>query len=197
MTFDKLADRCLLFVDDDKAMLVELIKEAERELTRSCNILEQETAFTPTGSENGIFTLNTTYKQVIEAKLNGYTLHPISEDEVAWKSDNTVESGDPTGYFVRNNKFHTNLAPQDGDLNISFDATLSPNGGDDPSQHATDLTIPEMYGNDLCNFAVAISSAKQNPGMHDKHWMLWSASIETITNQDADRELIHTIKREV
>ena len=30
MTFDKLADRCLLFIDDDKALLVELIKEAER-----------------------------------------------------------------------------------------------------------------------------------------------------------------------
>jgi len=197
MTFDKLADRCLLFVDDDKAMLIELIKEAERELTRSCNIVEGETTFTPNGGENGIFALNTTYRQVIEAKFDGYTLHPISEDEVAWKSDNTIESGDPTGYFVRNNNFHTNSKPTSGKLTISFDATLSPNGGNNPSQHATNLTIPEMYGNSLCDYGVAIASAKLNPGMHDKHWMLWKAGIDEITNQDADRELIHTIKREV
>ena len=29
MTFDKLADRCLLFVDERKQMIIELLKEAE------------------------------------------------------------------------------------------------------------------------------------------------------------------------
>jgi len=204
MTFDKLADRCLLFVDDDKALLIELIKEAERELTRSCNILEQTLTFTPNGTENGTFLLYSTYKQIIHVKYNGTTLHPIQESEVAWESDNTVGDGTPTGYFIRNVKttagyvyLLTNQAPSSGSLQIVFDASLSPNGGDVPTQHITDLSIPEMYGNDLCNYAVAVSSAKLNPGMHDKHWMLWNQSIETITNQDADRELIHTIKREV
>ena len=38
MTFDKLADRCLLFVDERKQMLIELLKEAELEMTRKCNM---------------------------------------------------------------------------------------------------------------------------------------------------------------
>ena len=197
MTFDKLADRCLLFVDDDKALLIELIKEAERELTRHCNILEAETSYEVTGLESGRFTLNSTFKQVILATFDGDKISLITEDEVSLEDDNTIRSGTPTAYYIRNNYLFTNYAPTTGDLKVAFDGALSVNGGDSPSQGTTNITIPEMFGNDLCNYAVAVSSAKLNPGMHDKHWMLWNQSIETITNQDADRELIHTIKREV
>jgi hypothetical protein len=94
MTFDKLADRCLLFVDERKQMLIELLKEAELELTRQCNMYEDTRTFTCDGS--------------------------------------------------------------------------------------TSYGLPSNY--------------KQ---LHDKYWAQWLFNIDQIVNQDADRELIHTIKREV
>ena len=54
-----------------------------------------------------------------------------------------------------------------------------------------------MYHRDLCDYAIAIVSAKDNPQFHDKHWMLWQNNLDEIINQDADRELIHTTNREI
>ena len=44
---------------------------------------------------------------------------------------------------------------------------------------------------------VAIAAAKSFPQIHAKHWVMWQSSITEIINEDADRELIGTIKREV
>ena len=54
-----------------------------------------------------------------------------------------------------------------------------------------------MYHRDLCDYAIAIAAAKDLPQIHEKHWMMWQNSITEIINEDADRELIGTIKREV
>ena len=71
-------------------------------------------------------------------------------------------------------------------LNITFYATID-NTGDSP-------IIPNMYHRDLCDYAVAIASAKTLPDLHTKHWSIWINNLENIKNEDADRELIHTIK---
>jgi len=188
MTFDILADRCLLFVDDDKAMLVELLKEAELEMTRKCNIYEQSATQVCNGATS--YSLFENYKQMIFMQYNGTKIHPITEDEISYKSDGSIHTGTPTGYFIRNLNYHLNYAPPDGTIKISFYGTVDGTSGASP-------IIPLPYHRDLCNYAVAIASAKLNPSMHDKHWMLWNVSLKDITNQDADRELIHTIRREV
>ena len=46
MTWEKLADRCNLFIDADKNLLINLLREAEVELTRKVNILENEYSVT-------------------------------------------------------------------------------------------------------------------------------------------------------
>jgi hypothetical protein len=159
--------------------------------------LETFESFTWTVVGQTSIALKSTFKHAILVAFNGAKLNVIQEDEIVLTSTNTVYSGTPTGYYLNENVMWFDRKATEGRLKVSYHATLSPDGGDPPDQHATDLTIPEKYGNDLCNYAVAIASAKLNPGMHDKHWMLWKTSIDEIINQDADRELIHTIKREV
>ena len=155
MTFDKLADRCLLFVEERKQMIVELLKEAELELTRKCNMYEDTRDYT---------------------------------------CDGALLDGVPTGYFIRNNGFHLNYKSSSGTLRLSYYGTVD--GAQDPGTDPSPV-IPDMYHRDLCNYAIAISAAINSPGLHDKHWVMWQQSLEEIINQDADRELVHTIKREV
>ena len=192
MTFDKLADRCLLFVEERKQMIVELLKEAELEMTRKCNMYEDVRKYTCDGSDS--YGLPTNYKQIIFLQHDGNKLYPLTEDELSYESDTTIPDGTPSGYFIRNNAIHLNYKTSTGSLLLSFYGTVdgAQDAAGDPSP-----VIPAMYHRELCNYAIAISAAKDNPGLHDKHWMMWNASIEEIINQDADRELVHTVKREV
>jgi len=192
MTFDKLADRCLLFVEERKQMVVELLKEAELELTRKCNMYEDTRNYGCDGSVS--YGLPSNYKQVIFLQYDGKKLVPISEDEIGYNSDGTISDGEPQGYFVRNNGFHLDQTTTTGTLRLSYYGTVD--GAQDPTPDPSPV-IPDMYHRDLCNYAIAVASAKDNPQFHDKYWMLWQASLDEIINEDADRELIHTIKREV
>ena len=85
MTFDNLADRCLLFVEERKQMIIELLKEAELEITRKCNMYEDTREFTCDGSAS--YGLPSNYKQVIFLQYDGYKLFPIQEDDIAYGSD--------------------------------------------------------------------------------------------------------------
>ena len=192
MTFDKLADRCLLFVEERKQMLVALLKEAELELTRKCNMYEDTRTYTCDGSES--YGLPENYKQIIFLQHDGDKLVPLSEDDISYESDGTISTGDPTGYFIRNNAFHLDAKPSSGKIRISYYGTVdgAQDTADDPSP-----IIPDMYHRDLCDYAIAIAHAKDNPQLHDKYINEWNVKIQEIINQDADRELIHTIKKEV
>ena len=184
MTFDKLADRCLLFVDTEKNLLIELLKEAEIEMSRKCNIHEASESYSDNG--DGAYSLPSEYKQIIHISYNGDRLVPITEDEVDYDNDNNVQDGTPTGYFVQNNRIHTNYKGSGGALKITFYATIY-NQGASP-------IVPDMYHRDLCDYAIAIASAKKLPELHAKHWGMWMSNLESIKNEDADRELVHSIK---
>jgi hypothetical protein len=192
MTFDKLADRCLLFIDERKSMIIELLKEAELELSRQCNLYEDTRMYDCDGSES--YGLPTNYKQIIFLQHDGYKLYPVSEDDIRYGSDGEIDEGDPRGYFVRNNGFHLDQKPTSGKLRLSYYGTVE--NAQDTSTDPSPI-IPNMYHRDLCNYAIAIASAKNDPMLYDKHWMLWQVNVNNIINQDADRELIHTIKREI
>ena len=80
MTFDKLADRCLLFVEERKQMVIELLKEAELEMTRKCNMYEDIRDYTADGSTS--YGLPSNYKQIILLSYKGGKIPPITEDEI-------------------------------------------------------------------------------------------------------------------
>jgi len=54
--------------------------------------------------------------------------------------------------------------------------------------------VPQMYRISLCNYAIALSQAKANPELHDKHYQMWLQDVEKIKNEQADKSLNHTIK---
>ena len=192
MTFDKLADRCLLFVDERKQMLIELLKEAELELTRKCNMYEDTRDYTADGSTS--YGLPSNYKQIIILTYKGDKLKSITENEILYENDGTIGTGTPAGYFIRNNGFYLDQLPSSGKIRISYYATAD--GSQDTTSDPSPI-IPDMYHRDLCDYAIAIASAKDNPQMHDKHWGLWVRNINEITNEDANRELVHHIKSEI
>ena len=192
MTFDKLADRCRLFADVRKQLCIELLKEAELELTKQCDVYESTRTYTCDVSES--YGLPTNYKQVILLNFDGDRMFPISEEEADYDSDGAVKSGNPRGYFIRNNGIHLNSKPASGTLKLSYYGTAF--GVQDSASDPSPI-IPEMYHRDLCDYAIAIASAKSNPALHDKHFMLWNQRVLDTINKNADRELIQTIKEEI
>jgi hypothetical protein len=192
MTFNKLADRCLLFIDERKQMLIQLLKEAELEMTRKCNMYEDTRRFTCSGAES--YGLPSNYKQILFIQYNGDKLHPIGEGEVPYNSSGDVQTGTPSGYFIRNNGIHLNYKPSSGTLKLTYYGTVE--NIQDTSSTPSPI-VPSMYHRDLCDYAIAIAAAREFPQIHQKHWMLWQNNINEIINEDANRELIGTIKREV
>ena len=192
MTYDKLADRCLLFVEERKQMIIELLKEAELEITRKCNMYEDTRVYSTDGSES--YGLPSNFKQIIFLQYDGDKLEAISEDEVDYDSNGNITSGSPTGYFIRNQGIHVNYTSTTGVLKLSYYGTVD--GAQDTTSDPSPI-IPPMYHRDLCDYAIAIAVCNANPQLHDKYWAQWQRNITEIINQDADRELVHTIKGEV
>tara|TARA_R100000278_G_scaffold2675_2_gene5203 strand:+ start:13645 stop:14223 length:579 start_codon:yes stop_codon:yes gene_type:complete len=192
MTFEKLADRSLLYVDAQKGALKQLLVEAEFELTREVDIVENSESLSITA---GVATLPNTFKSVILITHKGDKLVPINESDIVYKSDGTKSDGDPRGYFIRNQELHFDTIPT-GTVNLSYYRTVDQSPTDGEPYINGSPTIPEQYHTDLCYYAVAIAGAKID-GIMEKFWPLWMSSIEKIKRQDADRELIHQIRREV
>ena len=192
MTFDKLADRCLLFYEERKAMIVELLKEAELEMTRKCNMWEDTREYGCDGSVSYGLPMN--YKQIILVQYDGTRLSAITEDEINYDSSGNIQDGEPSGYFIRNNGIHLNYKTSSGKLKISYYGTVD--NIQDTASNPSPI-IPDMFHRDLCDYAIAIAAAKDNPNLHDKHWSLWLRNLNDIINEDADRELTHSIKREI
>ena len=57
--------------------------------------------------------------------------------------------------------------------------------------------IPAEYQLSLCDYAIAIASAKKNPDTHDRHLSMWTARMQDIKNKDADKDLMFNIREVV
>jgi hypothetical protein len=57
--------------------------------------------------------------------------------------------------------------------------------------------IPSEYQLSLCDYAIAIASAKKNPDIHDRHLSVWTARMQNIKNKDADKDLMFNIREVV
>ena len=58
MFWSKLVDRCELLVSSDRGLLLSLLYEAEEELTRECDVVEDRIEYTFTGSESNLMGIN-------------------------------------------------------------------------------------------------------------------------------------------
>ena len=192
MTFDKLADRCLLFVEERKQMLIALLKEAELEMTRKCNMYEDTRTFTCDGSAS--YGLPSNYKQIIHLQHDGTTLMAVNENDISFNSSNDVESGIPTAYYIRNFGIHLDTKPSSGSILLSYYGTVD---GLPATSTSPSPIIPEIYHRDLCDYAISIASAKASPDLHLKYLQMWNNSLNEIKGEDADRELVHSVRREV
>ena len=184
MTYEDLTERSLLYVSASKPALKVLLKEAEYELTRDVDIVENTATL---AISNGKATIPAVYKSMILITFEGNKLVPIAESDAYYNSDGTLPDGRPNGYFVRNNELHFNTIPT-GSVNISYNATVTQSASD------TSPSIPEQYHKDLCYYAIALVGAKQE-GIYDTFWSLWLNAIDRIKDQSADRELIHQVRR--
>jgi len=271
MSWDRLADRCQLFVSTHKGMLIELLKEAEEELARECKLFEMtKTYSTPFDSASDYCLLPEDFNSVQHIYYNGNQLQPIDESSLNLDENNDSRSGTPSYYYIKRSQYGSRIMfdryPTTGTIRLEYislilststsktfintvpgtnqvviptrlNAELDGLDGVwiDPSAIAlfTDLTyvetiglgakysntlggtitagalvevynyrsiapiIPSQYHKDLCDYAIAIASAQVNPDLHNKHLSIWMNNIEKVKNEDADKELIFTMRSEV
>ena len=113
MSWDRLADRCQLFVDANKGMLIELLKEAEEELARECQILESSEVWSaPFPSTDGYGALGDSfdtgymcllpedYGQMMTVFYNGNRLSPMDEYDQQRDVENLNRTGTPSRYYI-------------------------------------------------------------------------------------------------
>lgn len=125
ISWEKLIDRCHLFTGGHKGTLKNLLKEAEREMVRNCDILEKtyETIFT---GQTPKVALPGDYKKPIAIWVDGRQLKPISEADVYRNSDHTVNTGTPYGFFVKENFMYFDKIPNTNDnIRMDYYATLN------------------------------------------------------------------------
>ena len=191
MKWLKLVDRCLLFVDGNNQLLLNLLKEAEVELTRKVNILENEISITA-GDAIQFYALPDDYKSCIAVLVEGSMLKPMTDDEIFYDNDNELYTGTPSGYLIRGNNIFFSSKPNSGDMiKVVYNSLAEVDIG---SQYPI---IPEIFQKDLCNYAIALAVAKELPTMYDKFWNAWLVNIEEIKNEMADRELLYNMKEEI
>jgi len=123
MTFKQLVDRCKLFVDGTGSLLEELLREAEMELSKECNIYEDNWEyFTPIGTSSIPFVaLPSNFKEMIGVWYNGNLLDMCEESQIYRNTDNDVLDGSPSKYYIRNDRlyFDKNLS-QSGKILIRY-----------------------------------------------------------------------------
>ena len=189
MNWTKLADRCQLFIDGDKGLFIELLKEAEIELTRHANILEDEQDYTADGTNS--FGLPDNFKQAITVLCEGEKKKPMGDDEFNFKPDNTQHTGTPSGYTIRGNNLIFSQIPNTSDnIKLLYYSIITTSNTEKPS-------IPALFHRDLCDYAIAVAGAKKYPELHNKHWMIWTSNLEKVRGEMGDREILYDIREEI
>tara|TARA_Y100001973_G_C5153194_1_gene309266 strand:+ start:433 stop:1272 length:840 start_codon:yes stop_codon:yes gene_type:complete len=128
MSWDKLADRCLLFTEANKGMLIELLKEAEEELGRKCTLFEGSWAYSiPLDSRSYYVHLPDEAVKVNTVLFDGSLLKATDDADFPWNSSNSVDDGTPSRYMVRrgldSTKLYLDKKPSSGNLTVKYSAS--------------------------------------------------------------------------
>ena len=197
MNWTKLVDRCTLMVDANKNLILNLLYEAEEELTRVCNVYEDEFIKTIT-VESDVLDLpeetdgtNSFYKKALVVLHNGVKLKAMHEYDFYYQTDNTKHAGTPIGYAIFNNKINFSHKLRVNDkVKVIYYGIVYDHTDYEPK-------IPSLYHKDLCHYACFMATIKDNPAVASSFMQLWNTSVSNITLDEADRELIYTIREEV
>lgn len=143
MLWNKLVDRCQLFEPGvNRSLFKELLKEAEIDLAKNLAIFERKLwirapfTFTyDTGSggdevvtevrNNAYYQLPQDFLRIKWVYVDGQNIPPISQNEVKHNSENKIDTGTPTGYYVHNDKIHFNTTPTTNDILVEYYASLT------------------------------------------------------------------------
>ena len=179
MFWSKLVDRCELLVSSDRGLLLSLLYEAEEELTRECDVVEDRIEYTFTGSESNLM------------GIKGVVALP-----------NRIQSenlGTPSYYNFSFSivKKIIKVSINGQDLSPSFETDFNLDNSNDGyvDQHqSSSPIISDIYHKDLVYYACYISTIKSNPSEAQGFKALWDDSIRKIKNQEGDREMIANIR---
>ena len=113
MTWDKLVDRCLLFTDAPGALLKELLKEAQIELSNELELYDSLFQISVPGTVSGLgaqsnnadashnyVPLPPDYLRDNYVSYDGRKLRKMSEEEIYRKPNLQVNDGTPTAYAI-------------------------------------------------------------------------------------------------
>ena len=127
-SWNTLADRCQLFVDAERPLLVELLKEAQSEMSNAC--MMYDSVFTYQGSQLGVYenrntnygVLPSDYLQDIGVWCNGVKLKKLDEGNLFFEDNgatdykrNQPDSGEPYAYCISGGHIQFNSMPESGD----------------------------------------------------------------------------------
>ena len=194
--WETLIDRCLVYTDASRKALHMFLKEAEVEMTRKVNILEDSVSW-DTKEDVKILTISN-FKEVKSLYVKGDRMSMMTEDELLLDTTNTKHQGTPTKFYIQTTssavspvyKVILNLKP-------STTMAFKMHYWSLATSASTGPIIPGQFQTDLCYYAIAQVSAKTNPELYQTNLSLWAQSIMSIQNESADRDLIYNIKEEI
>ncbi|QDP58006.1 MAG: hypothetical protein Tp1124DCM412261_39 [Prokaryotic dsDNA virus sp.] len=206
MNWKKLVDRCSLFVDGNRNLLLNLLHEAEEELTRSCNIFEDFKEYTIDATNQNVISLpsenesmnddlsqhqGSVFKKAIVVLHNGLKLKAMHEYDFTYDSTNSRYNGTPIGYSIKNDILNLSHIPRIGDkIKIVYYGIVYDHEGLEPS-------IPIQFHKDLCHYACFMATIKTNPNLASVHMQLWTDTMNRVSVEEGDRDLVYTVREEI
>ena len=215
MNWKHLVDRCGLFVDANRRLLLNLLYEAEEEMTKNCHIYEEKITYTISlsmiteyggdiiplpytegwidniwiGSSDPVPTSH--FVAPIQILVNGNKLKAMHEDEFYFNNDGTKHQGSPIGYSIQNNFLNfSHILRQNDKVTVIYYGMVSDHGDLKPK-------IASIYHKDLCNYACYMSQMKDNPDVASVYLQLWQQSLLDIKNKEGNRDAVYSIKEEI
>ncbi len=212
MNWKQLVDRCGLFVDANRRLLLNLLYEAEEELTRNCHIYEESITYT-IGNEfidtyggdklplpytegwvgnvwvGDVSSIPTShFVAPIQVIVNGNKIKAMNEDEFYFNNDGTKHKGVPIGYSVYNNQLNfSHILKLSDKIKLIYYGMVADHSDLEPK-------IPTIYHKELCNYACYMSQIKDKPDVASVFKNLWEQSILDIRNKEGNRDATYTIK---
>tara|TARA_R100001443_G_scaffold19178_1_gene30557 strand:+ start:3020 stop:3625 length:606 start_codon:yes stop_codon:yes gene_type:complete len=201
MNWKQLVDRCGLFVDANSRLLLNLLYEAEEELTKECLIYEDEFTKTLASESSYVYlpdidsedtSLNgSSFVAPIQVIVNGNKIKAMHEDEFYYQNDGSLHKGSPSGYSIKNKTINFSHILKASDVvKVLYYGMV---------RDHTDISpkIPTIYHRELCNYACYMSQIKDSPDVASVFANLWVQSLEKVKNSEGNRDMVYSVREEI
>lgn len=212
MQYTQLIDRCeAILPGAPRAFIAKMLREAEIELCRRCNVLELSKSYTTTATN--AYLLPNSFLHPMHVRFNGVQIDVIREIDVPRGTDGAVYTGTPSRYWITNaggfpglQYIYLDKTPAAGDtLDVYYYGVPS----DEEASHATssdgfigtpDATtspyrLPLRYHLPLTLYAIAhTAELMDNDKLFERYLVRWEAEIEKIQAEVAGREPVYEVQ---